>query len=99
MIFYILYVVCVILSSICLLSTGGDILLELNLKVTKRQLKCKNSNKKMPIKENNTRDSNVVPHRSTDQARPCLISLRGLEAVCMVVHIIYHCVSLYKRMV
>ena len=33
------------------------------------------------IKENNTWDSNVVPHRSTNQARTCLTSLSGREAV------------------
>ena len=32
-------------------------------------------------KENNTRDSNVVPHRSTNRARACLTSLSGREAV------------------
>jgi hypothetical protein len=32
-------------------------------------------------KENNTWDSNVVPHRSTNQARTCLTSLSGREAV------------------
>ena len=31
--------------------------------------------------ENNTWDSNVVPHRSTNQARTCLTSLSGREAV------------------
>jgi hypothetical protein len=32
-------------------------------------------------KENRTWDSNVVPHRSTNQARTCLTSLSGREAV------------------
>jgi hypothetical protein len=32
-------------------------------------------------KENNTWDSNVVPHRSTNQARTCLTSLSRREAV------------------
>ena len=32
-------------------------------------------------KENNTRDSNVVPHRSTNRARQCLTSLSRREAV------------------
>ena len=32
-------------------------------------------------KKNNTRDSNVVPHRSTNLARTCLTSLSGREAV------------------
>ena len=32
-------------------------------------------------KEYNTWDSNVVPHRSTNQARTCLTSLSGREAV------------------
>lgn len=32
-------------------------------------------------KENNTRDSNVVPHRSTNRARACLTSLSRREAV------------------
>jgi hypothetical protein len=31
--------------------------------------------------KNNTRDSNVVPHRSTNLARPCLTSLSRREAV------------------
>ena len=35
----------------------------------------------MTEKENNTWDSNVVPHRSTNQARTCLTSLSGREAV------------------
>ncbi|KAL7435753.1 hypothetical protein ACHAXM_004825, partial [Skeletonema potamos] len=33
------------------------------------------------IKKNNTRDSNVVPHRSTNLARQCLTSLSRREAV------------------
>ncbi len=33
------------------------------------------------LKENNTRDSNVVPHRSTNRARACLTSLSRREAV------------------
>ena len=33
------------------------------------------------MKKNNTRDSNVVPHRSTNQARRCLTSLSRREAV------------------
>ena len=32
-------------------------------------------------KKNNTRDSNVVPHRSTNRARTCLTSLSRREAV------------------
>ena len=32
-------------------------------------------------KKNNTADSNVVPHRSTNAARTCLTSLSGREAV------------------
>ncbi len=32
-------------------------------------------------KKNNTRDSNVVPHRSTNRARRCLTSLSRREAV------------------
>ncbi len=32
-------------------------------------------------KKNNTWDSNVVPHRSTNQARHCLTSLSRREAV------------------
>ncbi|KAL7451498.1 hypothetical protein ACHAWC_003321 [Mediolabrus comicus] len=32
-------------------------------------------------KKNNTRDSNVVPHRSTNLARQCLTSLSRREAV------------------
>jgi hypothetical protein len=32
-------------------------------------------------KKNNTWDSNVVPHRSTNQARRCLTSLSRREAV------------------
>ena len=32
-------------------------------------------------KENNTQDSNVVPHRSTNWARTCLTSLSRREAV------------------
>ena len=32
-------------------------------------------------RENNTRDSNVVPHRSTNRARQCLTSLSRREAV------------------
>ena len=32
-------------------------------------------------KRNNTRDSNVVPHRSTNLARQCLTSLSRREAV------------------
>ena len=32
-------------------------------------------------KKNNTRDSNVVPHRSTSLARRCLTSLSRREAV------------------
>ena len=32
-------------------------------------------------KKHNTRDSNVVPHRSTNRARCCLTSLSGREAV------------------
>ena len=31
--------------------------------------------------KNNTVDSNVVPHRSTNTARACLTSLSGREAV------------------
>ncbi|KAL7434348.1 hypothetical protein ACHAXH_002489 [Discostella pseudostelligera] len=31
--------------------------------------------------KNNTRDSNVVPHRSTNLARQCLTSLSRREAV------------------
>ncbi len=36
---------------------------------------------KMQRKKNNTWDSNVVPHRSTNQARRCLTSLSRREAV------------------
>lgn len=32
-------------------------------------------------KENNTRDSNVVPHRSTNRARTCLTSQSGRDVV------------------
>ena len=32
-------------------------------------------------KENNTRDSNVVPHRSTNRARACLTSQSGRDVV------------------
>ena len=32
-------------------------------------------------KKNNTRDSNVVPHRSTNRARWCLTSQSGRDAV------------------
>ena len=34
-----------------------------------------------PCKKNNTKDSNVVPHRSTNLARSCLTSLSRREAV------------------
>ena len=37
--------------------------------------------KKRKKKKNNTRDSNVVPHRSTNLARSCLTSLSRREAV------------------
>ena len=43
----------------------------------KKEKKRKNKDKK----ENNTWDSNVVPHRSTNQARTCLTSLSRREAV------------------
>ena len=33
------------------------------------------------MQKNNTRDSNVVPHRSTNLARQCLTSLSRREAV------------------
>lgn len=36
---------------------------------------------KIREKEYNTRDSNVVPHRSTNRARTCLTSLSRREAV------------------
>ena len=41
----------------------------------------KNETKKCRQKENNTKDSNVVPHRSTNLARACLTSLSRREAV------------------
>ena len=42
----------------------------------------KKNKKKLPAKkEYNTRDSNVVPHRSTNRARTCLTSLSRREAV------------------
>ena len=44
----------------------------------KLSLEYSNAGKK---KENNTRDSNVVPHRSTNRARQCLTSLSRREAV------------------
>lgn len=37
--------------------------------------------KNIEHKKNNTRDSNVVPHRSTSLARQCLTSLSRREAV------------------
>ena len=37
--------------------------------------------KRLRYKKNNTRDSNVVPHRSTSLARQCLTSLSRREAV------------------
>ena len=45
---------------------------------TKCQVRQNYNNKQ---KENNTWDSNVVPHRSTNQARGCLTSLSRREAV------------------
>ena len=46
---------------------------------------CRVDNQKMHRKQkkqkNNTRDSNVVPHRSTNLARQCLTSLSRREAV------------------
>jgi hypothetical protein len=45
----------------------------------KRKRKRKRKLKK--FKKNNTRDSNVVPHRSTNRARRCLTSLSRREAV------------------
>ena len=41
-------------------------------------VKSKNSKKEQ---KNNTRDSNVVPHRSTNLARQCLTSLSSREAI------------------
>ena len=38
-------------------------------------------NKRQQEQKNNTRDSNVVPHRSTNLARQCLTSLSRREAV------------------
>ena len=44
--------------------------------------KLKNNNKKKVKKKTfNTRDSRVVPHRSTDQAQWCLTSQFGRDAV------------------
>ena len=40
---------------------------------------CRNDKRRM--QKNNTRDSNVVPHRSTNLARQCLTSLSRREAV------------------
>ena len=40
-----------------------------------------NGNRLMRNKKNNIRDSNVVPHRSTNLTRGCLTSLSGREAV------------------
>ena len=37
--------------------------------------------REMQMQKNNTRDSNVVPHRSTNRARQCLTSLSRREAV------------------
>jgi hypothetical protein len=37
--------------------------------------------KRREVQKNNTRDSNVVPHRSTNRARQCLTSLSRREAV------------------
>ena len=42
----------------------------------RRQMAWQNKNKK-----NNIRDSNVVPHRSTNLTRRCLTALSGREAV------------------
>jgi hypothetical protein len=52
--------------------------------IAKQNYKNKNLQKerqKSYKKENNTWDSNVVPHRSTNQARTCLTSLSRREAV------------------
>jgi hypothetical protein len=40
-----------------------------------------NTSKMQKKKKKNTWDSNVVPHRSTNQARQCLTSLSRREAV------------------
>eukprot|EP00980_Cylindrotheca_fusiformis_P013658 scaffold3515_cov126-Cylindrotheca_fusiformis.AAC.7 len=50
---------------------------ELALELLVQRIKKSEKSKK----ENNTWDSNVVPHRSTNQARTCLTSLSGREAV------------------
>ena len=56
----------------------------------RRRVKCNNvsycrqrrgQNKRQQEQKNNTRDSNVVPHRSTNLARQCLTSLSRREAV------------------
>jgi hypothetical protein len=49
---------------------------ERNASQTIKKLRLRQKNKK-----NNTRDSNVVPHRSTNRARRCLTSLSRREAV------------------
>jgi hypothetical protein len=49
--------------------------------------------------KNNTRDSNVVPHRSTNRARRCLTSLSRREAVLSSwygrSYLMYSCVTIY----
>ncbi len=59
-------VVCVEIDCIPCVS---EVTLTLNIEKPRRQ------------KENNTRDSNVVPHRSTNRARACLTSLSRRDAV------------------
>ena len=54
----------------------------MNLKFKLKYLKLNVSDKKEKIKRTTiTLDSNVVPHRSTNQARQCLTSLSRREAV------------------
>jgi hypothetical protein len=54
-------------------------LLQLNMAEAKQIQKRKRQSAKR--QKNNTRDSNVVPHRSTNLARQCLTSLSRREAV------------------
>ncbi|KAL7494675.1 hypothetical protein ACHAWT_003397 [Skeletonema menzelii] len=48
------------------------------------------------MQKNNTRDSNVVPHRSTNLARQCLTSLSRREAVLSLWYGRSYCAIRYK---
>jgi hypothetical protein len=62
--------------------TGSDQIIRFGLtQVRCQEWRPRDLKKGKRQKENNTWDSNVVPHRSTNQARTCLTSLSGREAV------------------